>query len=95
MTTVDPTRPRPGGAPPAETGLDDLVEGANPLACEACLAAGGDCEFHRGWAAGWDACAAFVARTVHEQRDAELDCPASAPAWLDDEPDNDALGSAR
>mgnify|MGYP003545349055 CR=1 FL=1 len=72
MTTVDPTRPRPGCAPPAETGLDDLVEGGDPLACEACLAVGGECEFHRGWAAGWDACAAFVAQVVEDERAAEL-----------------------
>lgn len=79
MTTVDPTRSRPSDAPPNESGLDDLVEGGDPLACEACLATGGECDFHQGWAEGWDACAAFVARRVHEAAEFELlDCPSSS-----------------
>ena len=76
MTTVDPTRPGPGSAPLADGGLEELVEGIDPLACEACLAAAGECEFHRGWANGWDACAAFVARIAHDDQEAELGHPA-------------------
>jgi hypothetical protein len=53
--------------------LDELVDGMDPLECAACLAAGDACEFHAGWAEGWDACAAFVARAVDEHRAAELD----------------------
>ena len=59
------------------TGLDELVDGGDVLACERCQQvqdapeAGEVCEFHRGWAAGWDACTGFVARVVEEQRAAE------------------------
>lgn len=53
------------------TGLDELPEGGDPFACPGCVSAGGECEFHQGWAAGWDACAALVARVVEEQRAAE------------------------
>ncbi len=70
MTNIDPTRPQRGCAPPDRGDLDDLIGGGDPYDCPACLAAGGKCEFHRGWAAGWDACAAFVARRVHEHGDA-------------------------
>jgi len=80
MTTVDPTRPRPGGAvsaPDVESRmLDDLVDGGDPLDCPACVEAGEVCSFHAGWAAGWDACAAFVAHVVEIERDAELGQPA-------------------
>jgi hypothetical protein len=38
------------------------------LECLACIEAGDVCEFHAGWAAGWDACSAFVARIVEDER---------------------------
>jgi hypothetical protein len=57
---------------------------ADPSDCQACVAVGGECVFHAGWAAGWDACTAFVAHAVHEQRAAELD-PANWALWRDDE----------
>ena len=53
------------------TRLDELVDGGDLLACDRCVAARGECEYHRGWAAGWDACTAFVARVVEKQRTAE------------------------
>jgi hypothetical protein len=52
--------------------LDELVDGGDPLDCPACIEAGDVCSFHAGWAAGWDACAAFVARVVEGDRDGEL-----------------------
>jgi hypothetical protein len=84
MTALDPTRPRSGDAPPENH--DELAAGGDPYHCPACVADGVECEFHRGWAAGWDACAAFVARSVDEQRAAELD-PAAWTLWRDDEHD--------
>jgi hypothetical protein len=33
----------------------------------------GECDFHRGWADGWDACAAFVAYQVQHADDEALD----------------------
>ena len=72
MTNVDPTRPRPGGAPLHLPSLDDLAERGDPAACETCLAAGRECGFHRGWAAGWDACTAFMARVVDHEHASEL-----------------------
>ena len=72
MTNVDPTRPRPGGAPPHLPSLDELAKGGDPAACETCLAAGRECRFHRGWAAGWDACTAFMARVVDREHTSEL-----------------------
>jgi hypothetical protein len=86
MTNVDPTRSRSSDARPDDAGLNDLVAGGDPLACEACLATGGECDFHRGWAEGWDACGAFVARRVHEAADGELHDPTADLLWLDDEP---------
>ena len=55
--------------PTGEVGLGDLVAGVDPLECPACVELGDACRFHAGFAAGWDACAAFVAAVV-EQRDA-------------------------
>jgi hypothetical protein len=52
--------------------LDELVDGGDPLDCPACIEAGDVCSFHAGWAAGWDACAAFVARVVEDERIGEL-----------------------
>jgi hypothetical protein len=52
--------------------LDDLIDGGDPLDCTACVEAGEVCSFHAGWAAGWDACAAFVAHVVEAELDAEL-----------------------
>jgi hypothetical protein len=46
----------------------ELVDGGDPLECLACIEAGDVCEFHAGWAAGWDACSAFVARIVEDER---------------------------
>lgn len=40
--------------------------------CAACLAAEVECEFHAGFAAGWDACAMAMAAHVEAQRLAEL-----------------------
>ena len=56
-----------------EPTLDELIEGTDPYDCPACLAGGDACEFHAGFAEGWDACAAFVARAVEADRAAELD----------------------
>jgi hypothetical protein len=68
MTITDVTRSCPGGASPHEPGGRQLVDGDS--GCPACFAAGRLCEFHRGWAEGWDACAAFVAGSVDVGRDA-------------------------
>jgi hypothetical protein len=72
MTNVDLTRPRSGCMPPGGSDLDDLIGGGDPYECPACLAAGAECDFHRGWAEGWDACAAFLARLVEDERTSEL-----------------------
>jgi hypothetical protein len=53
----------------------DLVEMIE--ACAACVAAGVECDWHAGFAAGWDACVALVAGWVGERRDAELAGPAA------------------
>jgi hypothetical protein len=68
MTALDPTRPCSGDVPPEDH--DELVDGGDPYECPACVAGGVECEFHRGWAAGWDACAAFVARMVDDYQEA-------------------------
>ena len=44
---------------------DELVEDGDPYGCAACLAEGEPCVRHRAWAAGWDACAAFMAAVVN------------------------------
>jgi len=54
------------------TGGDDPVEGGDPYACADCMSAGETCEFHAGWAAGWDACAVFVAGVVQAEDGDEL-----------------------
>jgi hypothetical protein len=66
MTIVDLTLPRASGAPPGGDGPRRPVTG--DAGCPACAAAGGICEFHRGWAEGWEACAAFVASSVGAER---------------------------
>jgi hypothetical protein len=66
MTIADLTRPSASGAPPGGDGPTRPVTG--DAGCPACAAAGGICEFHRGWAEGWDACAAFVAGSVGAER---------------------------
>jgi hypothetical protein len=53
MTIADLTRPCAGGAPPPGRSRRSLVDGDS--GCPACNAAGELCEFHRGWAEGWDA----------------------------------------
>jgi hypothetical protein len=68
MTIADFTRPCPGGAPPPGVGRHQLVAGDS--GCPACSAAGELCEFHRGWAEGWDACAAYVAGAADSGGDA-------------------------
>jgi hypothetical protein len=68
MTITEVTRPCPGVAQPPGSDGRQFVDG-DP-GCPACLAAGGLCEFHRGWAEGWDACAAYVAGSVAVGRDA-------------------------
>ncbi len=68
MTIADLTRPRAGGAPPPGRSRRGLVDGDS--GCPACSAAGELCEFHGGWAEGWDACAAYVAAWAHIGRDA-------------------------
>jgi hypothetical protein len=70
MTIVDLTRTCSAGAPPGGLDLGDLIEGDDSNECPTCVAAGGVCEFHRGWAEGWDAHAALVARRVQEHLDA-------------------------
>ena len=56
-------------APGVESdGLDELVDGGDPLDCPSCIEAGDVCSFHSGWAAGWDACAAFVAHVVEGEQ---------------------------
>jgi hypothetical protein len=40
----------------------------DPQDCPQCLAAGAVCDFHRGWAAGWDQAASVVGALVLEQR---------------------------
>jgi hypothetical protein len=72
MTNVDPTRPHSGCIAPGGRDTANLTEGGDPYECRACLAAGIECDFHRGWAAGWDAYAVFVARVVEDERAAEL-----------------------
>ena len=52
--------------------LDELVDGGDPLECRSCIEAGDVCSFHAGWAAGWDACAVFVAHIVEDERAEEL-----------------------
>jgi hypothetical protein len=60
MTIVDPTRLNSGSAPPG--GGPEVPDGGDqPSDCHRCAAAGGVCDFHLGWAAGWDVCAAVVA----------------------------------
>lgn len=69
MTNVDPTRSRPRSTAADDEGLDDVAAGRSV----ACLAGRGECDFHRGWADGWDARAAFVAHQVQHADDAALD----------------------
>ena len=65
--------PSAGGSAHLQLGpLDELVSGGNPYVCAACVAVGEVCAFHAGWAAGWDACAAFVAHAVDDERASEL-----------------------
>lgn len=40
--------------------------------CAACVAGEADCDFHAGFVAGWDACAAAVAAHLQSERLAEL-----------------------
>lgn len=47
--------------------LVGVIEG-----CAECVASGAECVFHAGFAAGWDACAAMMARSVDAVRLAEL-----------------------
>jgi hypothetical protein len=68
MTIADLTRLCPGGAAPGGDVPRNALDGGG--GCPACAAVGGMCEFHRGWAAGWDACAAIVAGSVGADRDA-------------------------
>jgi hypothetical protein len=42
-------------------GSDELGE-LDPYACDACVQAEDICLFHRGFATGWDACVAVLAR---------------------------------
>jgi hypothetical protein len=44
---------------------DDDID-VDPYDCDACLAVEDICLFHRGFATGWDACAAAVARVAAE-----------------------------
>jgi hypothetical protein len=67
MTIADLTRPCSGGASPPGADRPLLVE--DDGGCPACAAAGALCEYHRGWAEGWDACAAFVSGAVDVDRD--------------------------
>jgi hypothetical protein len=71
MTTLDTTRPCAGGSLPPGGRSSEPPAGGEPEQCPACLAADCPCEFHRGWADGWDACAAFVAGRTGERRTAE------------------------
>lgn len=48
-----------------------IVDEVDPYACDACLAVEDICVFHSGFAVGWDACAAAVARFAAEDDDAE------------------------
>ena len=50
--------------------LGELPEGGDPLECGECVVRGDVCEYHRGWADGWDACTELVARVVEHQRGA-------------------------
>jgi hypothetical protein len=68
MTIVDLTRPCPGGAPPGGDDPGEVIDGDGR--CPVCAAVGGPVEFHRGWVAGWDACAAFVVGSLTADRDA-------------------------
>jgi hypothetical protein len=61
---------------------DELVEGTDLLACQECLAKGDACDFHRGFAEGWDTCAAFIARHVEDE-------VAEAVEWLPPAPVGD------
>lgn len=55
----------------AATALDELVPGTDPLDCPACVAAGDSCDFHAGFAVGWDTCAAFVAHAIDTRDEGE------------------------
>jgi hypothetical protein len=48
-------------APPED---DRLSEELDPYGCGPCLASGDVCEFHAGFAAGWDACVVLMAEAV-------------------------------
>jgi hypothetical protein len=71
MTILDTTRPRAVGSLPPPGGNGDQLPAGDPDECPACEAAGDPCDFHRGWADGWDACAVFVADQASERRAAE------------------------
>ena len=45
--------------------IDDETVPDDPYDCAACLAGGDVCQWHEGWAAGWDACARVVAHVRH------------------------------
>jgi hypothetical protein len=49
---------------PTLTTLDDPQD---PNDCPACLASGDICDFHKGWAAGWDQAASVVGALVLDQ----------------------------
>jgi hypothetical protein len=40
---------------------DELDDDTDPYNCSTCLEAGDSCDFHDGYAKGWDACAGFIA----------------------------------
>jgi hypothetical protein len=68
MTTLDTTRLCAGGSLPPPGANGERVAAGEPEECPACEAAGGSCDFHRGWAAGWDAFAAVVAGQVAQRQ---------------------------
>lgn len=42
---------------------DPLAVEQDPFTCPGCVAVGEVCSWHRGWAAGWDACCRVVQAT--------------------------------
>jgi hypothetical protein len=50
----------------------DDPEEFDPYACDACLAAEDICVFHQGFAKGWDACVAAVARSIDDDEFGEV-----------------------
>jgi hypothetical protein len=51
---------------PFDQAGDELAADLDPYACVECLGLGDSCEFHTGFAAGWDACVSLMASAIEE-----------------------------